>query len=165
MASPIRSIRTSITSRVVPATSDVIAACRPAIAFSKVDFPTLGDPTIATTKPERIFEAITDRSSIVEIDICVWPTRSATSKYKSLGISSSEKSILASKRAAARSKLARQTAPTSPKHPSRTRMACCRCDSVSASIRSDSASTWFKSSRPLSSARLVNSPGSANRHS
>ena len=54
---PSRSIRTSITSRVVPATSEVSATSRPASAFSSVDLPTFGGPTSATSKPSRIRSA------------------------------------------------------------------------------------------------------------
>ena len=49
---PSRSIRTSITSRVVPATSEVSAASRPASAFSSVDLPTFG------AADERDLEAV-----------------------------------------------------------------------------------------------------------
>ena len=37
----------------MPATGDVIATSRPAIAFISVDFPTFGAPAITTTKPDR----------------------------------------------------------------------------------------------------------------
>ena len=140
-ANPCKSTRHSITSRVVPATSEVIAACRPTIAFNSVDLPTLGAPIIATVKPVRIFDAIIDRSNIAAIDARVPSTKLITSTERSSGISSSEKSILASSSAAARNNLPRQISPASPKRPSNTRMACWRCDSVSASIRSDNAST------------------------
>ena len=55
---PPRSIRTSRTSRVVPATSEVSAASRRASAFNSVDLPTFGRPTSATSKPSRTRSAI-----------------------------------------------------------------------------------------------------------
>ncbi len=49
-AGPSRSSRTSMTSRVVPASSDTIAASRRASAFSRLDLPTLGGPASTTRK-------------------------------------------------------------------------------------------------------------------
>ena len=97
-----------MTSRVVPATSDVIAACRPAKAFNNVDLPILGGPIIATSKPSRTrsatkLPAISAFRSSITTEISV-----LTSGKTSMGMSSSEKSIVASTSAAARIKLMRQ---------------------------------------------------------
>ena len=50
---PPRSRWTSITSRVVPASSDTMAASRRASAFSRDDLPAFGGPAMTTRKPSR----------------------------------------------------------------------------------------------------------------
>ena len=74
--SPPRSIRTSRTSRVVPATSEVSAASRRASAFSSVDLPTFGRPTSATSNPSRTRSAI--RPPLSSCCIAAWTSRSAS---------------------------------------------------------------------------------------
>ena len=60
---PLRSIRTSTTSRVVPSISEVIAASLPASLFKRLDFPTLGLPRMTTSNPERSLSAKTAPSA------------------------------------------------------------------------------------------------------
>ena len=52
-ACPASSRCTSSTSRVVPGRAETMAASRPARRFSRVDFPALGGPEMATTSPSR----------------------------------------------------------------------------------------------------------------
>ena len=139
--SPSRSIFTSITSRVVPAISDVIAASRPAKRLRSVDFPTLGEPRMATSNPCRRRSANTTPAASCSRLARTDRTNSITSGDTSNGTSSSAKSIVASIKAAARSNLARQPSAKTPSAPARTRIAWRRCPSVSASMRSASPST------------------------
>ena len=161
---PARSIRTSITSRVVPAISEVIAASRPASAFSSVDFPAFGGPTMATSNPSRMRSATVapaaSRAKVAEHGVDqVEDFGRDVDRHLLVGEidrrlqqrSGPDQSCAAS---------FRRAAPTAPE---RTRSAWRRCASVSASIRSARPSTWARSSRPFSSARRVNSPGSASR--
>ena len=157
------SIRTSITSRVVPAISDVMAASRPASAFRSVDLPAFGAPMIATSKPSRIRSAARPPCTSCRRSACTARPRARTSGATSTGTSSSAKSMVASINAAARINFSRHSSALRPIAPDRTRNACRRCASVSASIRSARPSTWARSSLPFSNARRVNSPGSANR--
>ena len=161
---PPKSIRTSITSRVVPATCEVIAASRPAKALRRVDFPAFGSPTIAASKPDRTRSALVafllSRFRLLRMDSKSSLTSSETSK----GTSSSEKSIVTSIKDAALTRFARQSSTRRPSWPANTFCACRRCDSVSASIRSARPSTCTKSILPFSKLRRVNSPGSAIRH-
>ena len=59
--------------------SEVIATSLPAMEFNKVDFPTFDAPIIATVKPWRIYDAITDRSSTAIIELAVASTIDRTS--------------------------------------------------------------------------------------
>ncbi len=63
-AYPLKSMGTSITSRVVPAISETIATSLFAKAFNKLDLPTFGAPVKAIRKPSRI------RSPILLSDKC-----------------------------------------------------------------------------------------------
>ena len=125
-ASPFKSSRTSITSRVVPAISDVIAASRPTNAFKSVDFPIFGGPTIATSKPSLIRSATKVPASSV-FKSCNNPAiRPLTSGTTSTGTSSSAKSIVASINDAALIKSARHPSIFLPIAPERTCIACFR---------------------------------------
>ena len=157
-------MRTSITSRVVPANSDVIAASLPARALRSVDFPAFGRPTIATSKPSRIRSANATLDNSEARSPLTPAINAMTSGATSTGTSSSTKSMVASNSAAARTISARQRSANCPTAPLNTISACLRCASVSASIRSESPSTCARSNRPFSSARRVNSPGSARRN-
>ena len=119
-ANPSKSIRTSMISRVVPATSDVNAASRPANAFSKVDFPTLGFPTIATSKPALTRSAIATPPASRINAARVTFTRLRTSGVTSTGTSSSAKSIVASSNAQARTRSNRHCAARWPNSPDNT---------------------------------------------
>ena len=154
-----------MTSRVVPAISEVMAASRPAIRLRSVDLPTFGGPTIATSNPSRTRSAIRTPSYSRCMPARTRVISASTSGRVSTGTSSSAKSIVASSSAAARIRSRRQPSATSPNAPDNTRSACLRWPSVSASIKSASPSTWARSSWPFSSARRVNSPASAARKS
>ena len=138
---PPRSRRTSITSRVVPAISEVIAISRPEIAFNSVDFPAFGAPIIATSNPSRIRSA-TKLPAISTSKLCTTCViRPCTSGVTSVGTSSSAKSIVTSINAVARNKCCRHSSTSFPKCPEKTRLAWRLCASVSALIRSPSPST------------------------
>ena len=95
---PLISRRTETTSRVVPASSDTIAASRPARRFSRVDFPALTGPSRLTVTPLRTCSPIRPSSrtpSIVRISALL-SSRSCASTEG--GRSSSAKSISASSR-------------------------------------------------------------------
>ena len=161
--SPRKSIRTSITSRVVPAISDVIAASRPASAFKSVDFPAFGAPMIATSNPSRMRSAIRLPSISRPMSPRTPDNRATTSGPTSTGTSSSAKSIVTSKSDAARIRSRRQRSASPPRAPENILCAWRRCASVSASISAPSPSTWVRSIRSFIRARRVNSPGSAIR--
>ena len=162
-ASPFSSILTSMTSLVVPGISEVSAASLPANALIKVDFPLFGGPTIATSNPSRTLSAIRAPALSARKSVNREHSISRTSGATSTGTSSSAKSIVASSNAAARISFARQTSARCPMAPDKTRSACFRCTSVSASIKSANPSTCARSRRSFSRARRVNSPGSAGR--
>ena len=164
-AKPSRSSRTSITSRVVPASAETMAASRLAKAFNRLDLPALGGPASTTRNPSR---RISPRWPSANWDVNLpWRLRTAScacATARSDTSPSSEKSIAAS------------TSPIAPNTSARkpsnrfdcTPLACAipwrRCASVSASIRSARPSISAKSSLPFSKARLANSPGSAGRN-
>src|SRR5439155_379653 len=56
-----------MTSRVVPAIGEVIAASRRASWFKRLDFPALGGPTIATAIPERRHHRGNDGAAAVQM--------------------------------------------------------------------------------------------------
>ena len=161
---PPRSSATSRTSRVVPGSSDTMARAALLSAVSSDDLPTLGGPASATRRPSRTMRPrptdSTAALTLMESDSIAAITDAGSSADTS---PSSEKSSRASISARASSSVSRQPAiwPDSP--PARRAAACCRCVSVSASMRSPRPSTSVRSSRPLRNARRVNSPASASR--
>ena len=160
---PPRSRCTSITSLVVPAVSDTMAASRRANQFNKLDFPTFGGPNIAIFKPSLSLSPRCPSSKWFSISwirvLTVGPIAASTPS----GRSSSGKSIAASKWARQGKSLSRQELYKSPSTPRDCSNAWRLCASVSASIRSISPSASVKSILPASTARRVNSPGSAIR--
>ena len=114
---PPKSKRASITSRVVPAIFDVIAAFRLSNALKRVDFPTFGAPIIATSKPDDIRSDMTVPSiSFLNSDF-ITDIFVLIGFNKSCGISSSAKSIAVSIRALAEIKSFLQPPTTFPSAP------------------------------------------------
>ena len=97
IGSPSRSSRTSMTSRVVPASSDTIATSRRASALSRLDLPTLGGPASTTRKPSRITSPRCPSSRWRTISACSASASVRALPTASLATSaSSEKSMAAS---------------------------------------------------------------------
>ena len=162
---PPRSIRTSITSRVVPATSEVSAASRPASAFSSVDLPTFGGPTSATSKPSRTRSAMPAAAQLALASPPATSRRSPAHRREHAGrqllVGEVDRRLDEGQRPD--QPAAASPPPAATARPPSARSACRRCAAVSAASRSPSPSTCARSSRPFSSARRVNSPGSAGR--
>ena len=85
----------------VPASSDVRAASLPASVFKSVDLPTLGLPTIATSKPVRMRSATLVLFDSSFKSLFTLYKISKTSYETSVGTSSSAKSIVTSIKAIA----------------------------------------------------------------
>jgi hypothetical protein len=146
-----------------PATSEVMAASRPAKALRSVDLPAFGSPT--GWRPRSRRGCVRPRAPGFGPQIGEHGSSGhVTSGVTSVGTSSSAKSMVASRSASAADEGPRQRSHARPSAPERTRCAWRRCASVSASIRSARPSTCARSRRPFSSARRVNSPGSARRN-
>ena len=164
---PPRSSRTSMTSRVVPASSETIAASRRASALSRLDLPTFGGPASATRKPSRSDLAAV---AVVEVRTRSPPRAPAMSARASASASRGEVGLIREVDGGfdQRQRLDQPRAPALVEL--RQRAAACRrawrrCASVSASMRSARPSTSARSSLPFSKARRANSPGSARRQS
>ena len=153
----------SKTSRVVPGISETIARSVRKRAFNKLDFPTLGHPIIATRAPSRMILP----SSNVLSNWSRWPCISRSAPSNSLVsikvMSSSTKSIPASRRARWWINWSRMRSTSLDKVPRNWACAALRLLVVVAWIVSRTASAWARSSRPFKKARLVNSPGLASR--
>ncbi len=142
---------------------ETIAASRPAMAFSRLDLPTLGGPTMAISRPSRRRMPAAPFANSASTSVRTPLTAAAAFPSISGGNSSSAKSMPASNSANARCSAARQPAKRICAAPPAPLNACRRCAAVSARTRSESASTETRSRRPLSNARRVNSPASASR--
>ena len=141
---PSRSRRTSITSRVVPASSETIAASRRASAFRRLDLPTLGGPASTTRKPSR---RISPRwpSSRCARDRGVQRLRHRRACAKALAARRPRRRSRwppRSARCASISSRAPALVAVAPARPPVWRRAWRRCASVSASIRSARPSAW-----------------------
>ena len=154
----------STVSLVVPGMSDTMARSSPKRALSRVDFPRLGAPTMATGMPSfKAFPAAKLSAS--------WPTRLRRSASKSSNLcrsanstSSSAKSSSNSSKPAKPIKASRRALISRANPPRSWSMASLWAPACSAAIKSATASAWVKSSRPCRKARCVNSPGPACRH-
>ena len=93
---PSKSKWTSMTSLVVPAFSETMAASLLERKFNKLDFPTLGGPIIAILKPSLIISPVLSSSKVFFISFLIFSHFNVISFVISVGISSSGKSILAS---------------------------------------------------------------------
>ncbi len=99
---PSRSSLTSITSRVVPGSSDTMATSRRASAFSRLDLPTFGGPASTTRNPSRTSSPRWPSSRCAAISHC--RARAAPRAFSTASratSASSEKSMAASIKASA----------------------------------------------------------------
>ena len=147
-----------------PATSEVSAASRRASAFSSVDLPTFGRPTSATSNPSRTRSAIRLPRSSCCIAACnrrAARRRRREHVVRQLLVGEVDGRLDEGERPHELRAASPPPAATAPRPSARS--ACRCCAAVSAASRSPSPSTCARSSRPFSSARRVNSPGSAGR--
>ena len=154
----------SITSRVVPWISETMALSSPSRAFSKVDFPTLGGPIIATGTPFLMAFPSSKELASRAISSLISLVRAASFCLSANSTSSSEKSNSSS----SKDVISRSLSLSSPSLPETLPRICLMaircCDSVCEAMRSATASACMRSSLPFRNARLVYSPGSAMEH-
>ncbi len=155
--------RSSITSRVVPASGATIARSSPSSALSSDDLPALGGPTIASDSPSR-----TDPAALPVAPPArpAAPSTSATAAATARGAARAPRRGSRSRRPAPRAPPPARPGPFRPRRASRRpdwpgRPGPRRCDS--AAISSATASAALRSSLPFRKARRVNSPGPAGR--
>jgi hypothetical protein len=153
--------RVSKASRVVPGIGETIATSRSANALTSDDLPTFGWPVTAKTRPSRRRSPRRPSSRCAATSPHNAASSTCTCASTSGGRSSSGKSISASCWASSSRSRSAQPPYSVPRAPSSWRNAWRRCASVSAAIRSCTASASVRSIRPLRKARRVNSPGSA----
>ncbi|GMU73122.1 MAG: hypothetical protein AMXMBFR42_25770 [Burkholderiales bacterium] len=160
---PPSSIARSTVSRVVPGISVTIATSSRARAFMRLDLPTLGRPTSTSASPSASRAPVAARATSASRSARTAASLPTASEARRNSMSSSGKSSVASVKA--RSSVTRSTiARTSRENsPARLRAAARAAVALAASIRSATLSACARSSLPLRNARLVNSPGSANR--
>src|SRR5690348_1640044 len=162
-STPYSTIDSRSTSRVVPGMSVTIARSLPASAFSRLDLPTLGSPTITACMPS-VRRAPRRAASSKACKPCVASSnnRSITG-FEALSAASSEKSIAASISTRRRTIRFASTSARRENSPSSDRKAARACASERAAIRSATASAWLRSSLPFRNARSENSPARAVR--
>ena len=153
----------SIVSRVVPAISDTMARSSFNKAFSKVDLPAFGLPTIATGIP-FLSTLPTEKEATNCVIVCfIWLRSALKLSLSAKATSSSAKSNSSSISEAKLSNSPRRVSISEAKPP----RICCSatlCEaSESEAIRSATASAWLSAILPLRKALLVNSPASAKR--
>ena len=161
---PPSTTRVSSASRVVPG----ICGDDRHVAFrQRVDQRGFADVRRAGDGEEQALAQLLAAAGIVEMGARspAGHARSVASSWSSTsgGRSSSGKSISASWYARMPRSRSAQSWYSAPSAPSSCRSACRRCASVSAAIRSWTASASTRSMRPFRKARRVNSPGSAGR--
>ena len=155
-----------MTSRVVPASAETIAASRRASALSRLDLPAFGGPSSATRKPSRRISPRCPSSRCAAISVrehrgplsCFGEATTPTHRLRRrnrLPLRSAPRSRSAASASRRRASKARRRLVPVPggagllfRHRS----------------RSARPSTWARSSLPFSKARRTNSPGSARRH-
>ena len=158
---PERLTYSSIMSRVVPGTEETMARSVLSNALSKLDFPTLGLPIIAALIPSRIIRPSSN------VSIMCWSLAWISLKTHSNcsfwinEISSSTKSIPASRWARLRINSSFNSSTSRLSIPRRRPWALQRLLVVAACMVSRTASACIRSRRPFRNARFVNSPGSA----
>ncbi|MNL13843.1 hypothetical protein D3C87_1347630 [compost metagenome] len=159
---PLMARPASSTSRVVPATSVTMARSACSSAFSRLDLPTLGRPTMAREAPSR------SRRPPSAVESRRWassmrPERVLCIRASGGGSISSGKSMEASSSAKRSLTGSRRAMVAWASRPSIWPSAVERARSVRALDTSAIASAWVRSRRPPRKARLVNSPGAASR--
>ena len=152
----------SRTSRVVPGTGVTIARSVRRSAFSRLDFPTFGQPTIAAVTPSRRTRPSRQLSArrLISARVRRRPASSSCSSIKVM--SSSVKSIAASTCASMPMSASRIRVISLERAPRSCSCASLRLLDVLARMVSSTASACVRSRRPLRNARFVNSPGSAS---
>ena len=150
---PRRLMISSIVSRVVPAMSLTMARSKPSKRLSKLDLPTFGSPKITVRTPSRRtrpWSAVASRESTTERTELIRPRSSAPVCGS---MSSSGKSIHASRWARVSSSWSRAAVVRFPRVPSSWLRAARSESRVCAEIRSMTPSACVRSSFPLRNAR------------
>ena len=131
--------------------------------FNKLDLPAFGRPTIATRIPFRTSCPSFAVASSWSINASADSSRFSRPPIVSGSMSSSGKSMCASTCASTCMVSSRSWLIRCDNFPASCSLAAFRARSVRAWIRSATASACARSIRPWRNARLVNSPGRANR--